>query len=171
MSLLTIGLFAQTSDLQSFKDNVDKIVKSKDTKEKKQEKLTDALKAYGTSLAKKNPGKQGEDLISREQLDEILNTLKGASVKIDPEKGENEEKPKGFAYNWDEEKPKSLQEAFVLNGYSVPGSDWCGQCTTTPWHGMPGVVLISEDMWWWGPCIVTCGTSPFLGLYCSGISQ
>ena len=162
MTLLAFGLQAQANDLQSLKEHVDQIVKSKDAKDQKQDKLFKALKSYGDELTRKKPGKQGEDLISRQELDDLLGVLRPAYIEIEKESANGQQpKSRGSAQNgsgtyssfW------PLEECLRWDCLS----DATPMCLQVPHpYNMPGVCIIINP-------IGLCAQWNYYGDFCSNL--
>jgi hypothetical protein len=155
MTLLVIGLQAQTNDLQTLKEHVDQIVKSKDAKDQKQDKLFKALKSYGDELTRKKPGKQGEELISRQELDDLLGILRPASIEIEKEGASGQQpKSRGVTDTW------TLEQCLIWDCLS----DASPMCLQVPHpYNMPGVCIIIP------PTIGLCAPWGYYGDFCSNL--
>lgn len=161
--LLVIGLQAQTNDLQTLKEHVDQIVKSKDAKDQKQDKLFKALKSYGDELTRKKPGKQGEDLISRQELDDLLGVLRPAYIEIEKE-GANGQQPKSRGSTQDGSGGVSttwpLEECLIWDCLR----DATPMCLQVPHpFSMPGVCIIIP------PTIGACAPWGYYADFCSNL--
>ena len=144
LTLSFLGLNAQGNDLQAVKDKVDGIIKGADAKDKKQEKVIEAIRSYTSQFDgyHEDGPLKGQPLLNKEQVDEIISILKGADAQIDPDLPEA--KPKSRGVN----QTKSLNQCFKDAWLYCPG------CTTL----VPGYVFIWDDPAWpyeyRSPCLV-----------------